>query len=227
MGDSKEGRMSDNPVQPRPKTGDRDYRAFVGGANRYDTKAATQFSLLCALGLRDHHRLLDIGCGSLRAGRLFIPYLNQGRYYGIEPNKWLVDSGIKENLGEDLVALRRPRFSYRDDFSVDDFGVHFDYVIAQSIFTHSGPDLVRKALDAVARVLQPGGIMAANFSECRWPATTSAPPGWHYPGNVSYRPETMQAIAKEAGLVSARAYLGGTMGLSGGFSLSTEHVYRR
>jgi SAM-dependent methyltransferase len=193
--------MSDNPEQTL-KTGDRDYRAYVGGAGRYDTKAATQFSLLCGLGLRADHTLLDIGCGSLRAGRLFIPYLNEGRYFGIEPNKWLVDDGIEQNIGQDLIALRHPTFSYNDDFSADDFGVRFDYVIAQSIFTHAGEDLVRKALDSVARVLKPDGVMAANFSWCRWPATTSAPPGWHYPGNVSYRSETMRRFAQKAGLVS-------------------------
>jgi SAM-dependent methyltransferase len=154
------------------------------------------------LGVRAGHTLLDIGCGSLRAGRLFIPYLNEGRYFGIEPNKWLVDDGIEQNIGKDLIALRHPTFSYRDDFSADDFGVQFDYVVAQSIFTHAGSDLVRQGLDAVARVLKPDGVMAANFSECRWPASTSAPPGWHYPGNVSYRSETMRTIVEKAGLVS-------------------------
>ena len=194
--------MSDIPAELSLNTGDHDYRAYVGLPERYDTKAATQFSLLCALGLRASHNVLDIGCGSLRAGQLLIPYMNEGRYFGIEPNKWLVDDAIEQNIGQDLIALRRPTFSYRDDFSADDFGVQFDYVIAQSIFTHAGPDLVRQALDGVARVLKPDGVMAANFSECKWPATTSAPPGWHYPGSVSYRSETMRTITQKAGLVS-------------------------
>ncbi|MGH7086029.1 MAG: hypothetical protein ACREFN_13675, partial [Acetobacteraceae bacterium] len=44
------------------------YTAFVGPPDEYDLMGATQFRLLTALGLRDHHRLLDFGCGSLRAG---------------------------------------------------------------------------------------------------------------------------------------------------------------
>ena len=29
-------------------------------------------------------RMLEIGCGNLRAGRLFIDYLDAGDYYGID-----------------------------------------------------------------------------------------------------------------------------------------------
>ena len=193
------------------KPGDHDYRAFVGPPAQYDVKASTQFALLCALGLREHHNLLDIGCGSLRAGRLFIPYLGTGRYFGIEPERWLVEEGIKENLGQDLVALRHPTFLYRDDFDLAEFGVQFDYVVAQSIFTHSGPDLIRKALHSVAGNLKPDGLLAVNFIECAWPARSSSVPGWHYGGRgiVSYRAAEFRAMANEAGLAAVDIPWGG------------------
>jgi len=193
------------------KPGDRDYRAFVGPPAQYDVKAATQFSLLCALGLRENHNLLDVGCGSLRAGRLFIPYLGPGRYFGIEPNQWLVEEGIKENLGDDLVALRRPSFSYRDDFAVTDFDVEFDYVVAQSIFTHSGPEMIGRALHSIAGALKPDGLVAANFIESGWPARSFAGTGWHYGGKgiVSYRGATFRALVADAGLVGVRIPWGG------------------
>ena len=69
------------------KAGDDHYRAFVGPAWRYDLLAALQFQAMTSLGLREYHSLLDVGCGSLRAGRLFIPYLLPGRHFGIEPNR--------------------------------------------------------------------------------------------------------------------------------------------
>jgi len=59
----------------------------VGPDADYDLLRALQFRLLCALGLREHHSVLDVGCGSLRAGRLPITYLAPGRYFGIEPNR--------------------------------------------------------------------------------------------------------------------------------------------
>jgi SAM-dependent methyltransferase len=64
-----------------------------GGLANY-FMGATQFRLLTTLGLREHHSLLDFGCGSLRAGRLLIPYLLPGRYYGLEPNRCLIEDGI-------------------------------------------------------------------------------------------------------------------------------------
>src|SRR5690242_11872125 len=69
--------------------GDPHYRSFVGPPERYDLLAALQFNLLTSLGLREYHSLLDIGCGSLRAGRLFMTYLLPGNYCGVEPEQWL------------------------------------------------------------------------------------------------------------------------------------------
>ncbi|MEM7167233.1 MAG: hypothetical protein AAF581_17355 [Planctomycetota bacterium] len=69
------------------RAGDPHYRAYVGAPGQYDFMGATQFRLLCTLGLRGHHRLLDFGCGSLRAGRLLMTYLEEGRYHGVEPNQ--------------------------------------------------------------------------------------------------------------------------------------------
>ena len=108
------------------KPGDPHYMAYVGPPTQYDFMGATQFRLLCALGLRARHRLLDFGCGSLRAGRLFIPYLEPGRYHGIEPNRWLIDEAIQKELGEDLIRIKQPRFDHNDRFDSGVFGCRFD-----------------------------------------------------------------------------------------------------
>src|SRR5689334_7701637 len=84
------------------------YRAYVGPPSDYDLIGGLQFTLLFQAGLREHHRLLDIGCGSLRGGRLFIPYLLPGRYTGVEPNEWLVRDGIASELGEAILEIKRP-----------------------------------------------------------------------------------------------------------------------
>ena len=74
------------------KPGDPHYRAYVGPPEDYDLIAAMTFNLLTTLGLRQHHSLLDVGCGSLRIGRLLIPYLNRKKYFGLEPHQWLVEA---------------------------------------------------------------------------------------------------------------------------------------
>src|SRR6476660_10600545 len=85
------------------------YRAYVGPPDDYDLISAMTFNLLTTLGLRQHNTVLDIGCGSLRAGRLLIPYLNIGNYTGIEPNKWLVSEGVQHETGQDQIRIKRPR----------------------------------------------------------------------------------------------------------------------
>src|SRR5947209_8507870 len=88
--------------------GEPHYSAYVGSPENYDLMGASQFRLLTTLGLRDHHKLLDFGCGSLRVGRLLLPYLLAGNYYGIEPNAWLIEDAITNEVGDDQIRLKKP-----------------------------------------------------------------------------------------------------------------------
>ena len=58
--------------------GDSHYKAYVGPPKKYDLMGAMQFNLLTSFGLRDYHKLLDIGCGSLRSGKMLIPFFSPG-----------------------------------------------------------------------------------------------------------------------------------------------------
>jgi cyclopropane fatty-acyl-phospholipid synthase-like methyltransferase len=181
------------------------YRRYVGPAQDYDIMAALQFTALFALGLREEHYLLDIGCGSLRGGRLFIPYLAAERYYGVEPNEWLVKEGIAENVSEGLVALKRPVFASIDDFSYEGFGREFDFILAQSILSHTYEDLTLDAFRGVRAVLAQGGTFVGTFCWRRpffekWvkqPAGDTGR-GWVYPDCVTYTPKHIEELlAKE------------------------------
>lgn len=180
------------------------YTAYVGPPDEYDFMGGTQFALLFLLGLREQHKVLDFGCGSLRAGRLLIPYLKPGNYYGIEPNSWLVEDALARQLGG-MERVKRPQFSDSDAFEADVFGETFDFIVAQSIFSHSGPALTGKALRSFARCLAPGGLCAATFQE----GDEDTPEGWFYTGitkrgRVLYRPALIEQLAQEAGLKAAR-----------------------
>ena len=59
------------------------HREYVGKPEAFDLLGGRHFVLLYLLGLREHHCVLDVGCGSLRSGRLLIQYLAPGRYYGL------------------------------------------------------------------------------------------------------------------------------------------------
>jgi len=162
---------------------------------------AMQLRLACALGLREDHKLLDFGCGSLRAGRLFIPYLGRGNYFGIEPNQWLVERAIEEEGLAELVRLRDCHFDDNDRFDSSVFGESFDYIFAQSIFSHASRKQIIKCLDGFRSVLKPGGIIAATFILTDDPRLDYTGDDWVYPGCVGYVPSSIAAMAGEAGLV--------------------------
>jgi len=177
------------------------YTAYVGPPDQYDFMGATQFRLLTTLGLREHNSLLDFGCGSLRAGRLFISYLLPGRYYGLEPNRWLVDAGIDEQIGRSMLEVKRPTFLYHSDFSATRFGVAFDYILAQSIFSHSGREIIAKCFSEFALCLTRDGLVVATFVQPHQLDETGEyeGSGWIYPGCAAYREETILALAEKAG----------------------------
>jgi SAM-dependent methyltransferase len=179
---------------------DEDYRSFVGPSQQYDVMGAMQFSLLYALGLRAQHRLLDIGCGSLRAGRLFIPYLDKGGYAGLEPNKWLIEEALDNDIGREIVAIKGPRFTHNDRFDLSGLG-EFDFILAQSIASHTGPAMTRMLLEAIGRGLAPGGRAAVTFIHTA--RTDNTTEGWFYPQCVRYRRRTIHRWIREAGLVGA------------------------
>jgi SAM-dependent methyltransferase len=180
------------------KPGDPHYRAYVGPPEDYDLIAAMTFNLLTTLGLRQHHTLLDIGCGSLRIGRLLIPYLNRGKYFGIEPAEWLVAEGIEHELGKAVVQTKRPTFLFTDSPSaIVEANTSFDFALAQSVFSHCGLDLIQGWLSAISRSLARDGALVATFLPGD---EDSVRTGWIYPECVNYRPATLKRAAAEANL---------------------------
>ena len=157
-----------------------------------------QFNLLTFFGLREHHFLLDIGCGSLRGGKLFIPYLLPARYFGIEPEQWLIEEGIKNELGKDIIRIKQPVFSYDNNFTLTTFNRKFDFIIAQSIFSHTHQQHITRCLSETKKIMKPTSIFVATFVKGNKNYTGNK---WVYPGCVSYTLEHISSLVKEQGLV--------------------------
>lgn len=188
------------------KGGDNHPRAYVGPPHQYDFMGATQFCLLTSIGLREHHTVLDFGCGSLRAGRLLLPYLKPGNYFGIEPNKWLIESAIEE-LGRDFIRLRSPQFDYNSDFEFDVFDVSFDFIVMQSILSHTGSDLLYKALKNARSVMKVTSTLILTVIHPEQnPVIRSGMgfAGWRYPDCVSYPSEYFKEQADGLGYATQR-----------------------
>ena len=141
----------------------RKHRSFVGGG--WDEIGKHQFDFLVSRGLKPHHRFLDVGCGSFRAGRHLIDYLDPGNYYGFDVNHAVLEAGYEHELTDD----QRKRLPIGNIHSTDrfdaDFGVEFDMAIAQSVFTHVSLNHIRLCMYRVAKVMKPGGNFFATFNE--------------------------------------------------------------
>ena len=172
------------------------HRMIVGNPDWYDIQSANQFNLLTTLGLKEKHYLLDIGCGSLRAGRLFIPYLLPGHYHGIEIQEWLIKEGIKNEIGQSTIDLKKPRFSHDNDFILSSFDQKFDFIIAHSIFSHTPAYEIRKCMKEAAKVMKPTSIFAATY----WPGEVSSKAkSWMI--RAEFRTEDIKQIVEDVGLV--------------------------
>lgn len=147
------------------KIGEGRHRKGIGG--HWDTHGLHQLDFLKAHGLQPEHRLLDVGCGSFRAGRHFVDYLEPENYYAIDANQSLMQAGYdKELTNEQRAKLPTGNLRASDRFGVD-FSVKFDIALAQSVFTHLSLNNIRLCLYRVAQQMRPGGIFFVTFNEQR------------------------------------------------------------
>jgi SAM-dependent methyltransferase len=88
---------------------------FLGGPPELFERAGRE-SLVVLLenGLTADSTVLDIGCGALRSGRWIIPLLEAEHYCGIEPQREMVERGLREFVADDIVRVKKPRFEFND-----------------------------------------------------------------------------------------------------------------
>jgi SAM-dependent methyltransferase len=123
-----------------------------------------QFEYLRSQGLQPEHYLLDVGCGSLRAGVRFAQYLRPGHYYGVDADSDLLRRGRREltRVGVQPSAVVLGQMS---DFGFERLGRKFDFAIAQSVFTHLDLNVIMRCLVQMPAALAPGGAFYATFFE--------------------------------------------------------------
>lgn len=142
------------------------HREYVGG--KWDEIGQLQFDFLVSNGLKPHHYLLDIACGSLRLGVKAIPYLERGHYLGIEKERSLIDLGIKQELGRELFEEKAPVLIADGAFDFTPFDDRPDFAIAQSLFTHLTPNLINLCFANLRPIVKPETRFFATYflGEC-------------------------------------------------------------
>ena len=161
------------------------HREAIGGL--WDEIGDLQLGFLIAQGMQPHHRLLDVGCGSLRLGARAVAYLDADRYFGSDLNESLIRAGYEQELTEAQRA-RVPwrHFGVNDDFSFDFLSQAMDFAIAQSVFTHLPLNHLRRCLARLKPVMRPGGQALFTYFECP-PEVDLYQPLTHAPAGVVTR----------------------------------------
>jgi SAM-dependent methyltransferase len=142
-----------------------DAQMAIGG--RWEELGALQFEYLVRNGLDSDHRMLDIGCGTLRGGRHFIRYLRPGGYTGIDISRAAIASGEELVKAEGLTE-RRPRLVWNEKpeewfpASVDG---RYDCLLAQSVFTHLDAAHIEACFSNLGRVMGDGARFFFTFKE--------------------------------------------------------------
>jgi SAM-dependent methyltransferase len=124
-----------------------------------------QFDYLREHGLRREHRLLEIGCGNLRAGWRFIEFLTDGAYTGVDISPEILDAA-RATLVERGLESSHPRLLLVDDMSFAMLpDAEFDVVHAHSVFSHCPVDVVTAAFAGVRRVIRPDGFFDFTYNQ--------------------------------------------------------------
>lgn len=88
-----------------------------------------------------------IDCGAFCAGYRVFHLLNEGCYHGIEPNVPMFEGGLSHILETGLLELKKAEFDHGDQCDITVFDTTFDFMFAQSIWTHAGKPDIKKMLD--------------------------------------------------------------------------------
>ncbi|HVT22029.1 MAG TPA: class I SAM-dependent methyltransferase [Mycobacteriales bacterium] len=156
-----------------------------------------QFDYLVRHGLQPHHRVLEIGCGNLRAGWRIIRYLDAEHYFGIDISQQALRSA-QRNLVERGLVDKRPHLELVRDQTYSTFpDAVFDVVHAHSVFSHAPLDVIEDCFAHVGRIMKPDGFFDFTFKR------TEGKEYGKLREDFYYRTETLIAAAARHGL-SAR-----------------------
>ena len=122
-----------------------------------------QFRYLKSHGLQRNHRMLEIGCGNLRAGRLFIGYLDAGNYYGLDISPDVV-LAAQDTVAEYALTEKVPYLTVVKDMHLAFLpAAYFDVVHAHSVFSHCPLPVIEECFAHVGRVMRPGAFFDFTF----------------------------------------------------------------
>ena len=159
----------------------------------WDSVGRLQYRFLRREGLQPTHTLLDVGCGTFRAGRFIVKFLESGNYYGFDEKQSAIEWGRRHVLKK-LMRKNPHLFTLRMESKPVDLVevlkfAGFDYIWMHAFLDHVGPDKVESVFCSVEKVLADDGYIyatsfIANEHTAEWGKekveTYSHKDPWHY-----------------------------------------------
>ena len=134
----------------------------------FENAGRQQFILLLMNGLEPASKVVDLGCGVLRAGYWLVHFLDPNCYHGIEPHGERLETGLQIMLEREAVQTKQPRFDSNADFDTSVFGVKFDFFLAYSIWTHASKRQIEAMLDRFVKDSAPNAVFLTSISPAGW-----------------------------------------------------------
>ncbi len=142
---------------------EKDRRHHYGVGGLWDELGKLQFDFMVANGLKPGHYLLDVGCGALRGGVHFIRYLNKSHYYGFDNRESVLEAGRTIEIPNYKLKSKDAQLFRIGDFDISEINILFDFMLAQSVFTHLKPDDIKLCLSGVMTKLKTEGVFYATI----------------------------------------------------------------
>jgi SAM-dependent methyltransferase len=145
------------------RVGEGSHRDVIGGL--WEELGALQLEFLKTQGMSPANTLLDLGCGSGRLAVKAVPFLDAGKYYGIDVSPALLGAARRELEQAGAGAkCSADTFHATADFKPSPLmPPGFDFAIAQSLFTHLPLHRFAQALYALRPHFEDGGRLFATF----------------------------------------------------------------
>lgn len=137
--------------------------AAVGPAHQWQMKRRFQIDFLKQQDLQPQHRLIDIGCGTLRGGIPLIKLLETGHYTGIEVREEVLELG-REELREAKLEDKNPNLIHSQALSSLKLDYKAEYMWAFAVLIHMDDDALNGCLSFVAEHLAPNGAFFGNVN---------------------------------------------------------------
>jgi SAM-dependent methyltransferase len=157
-------------------------------------RGQAEFDYLIGHGLQPGDRMLEIGCGTLRAGHLFIDYLSAGNYYGIDVSPGALIAA-QQVLAEFGLQAKMPHLSLVSGLDLRFLPASkFTVVQAHNVFARLPAAAIGDGLAQVNRVMTRDAIFDFTFDR-----TDGVEPEL-LRKDFYYRADTLASIADAGGL---------------------------